>query len=152
MAAPSLHPSLAPGIGASLGSPGQLHSPISTLSSPINGMGPPFSVISSPVGPHSMSVPPASALGFGTGSPQVSAAARGLVGRAAGVAPVLEPAPQLPLPGPGPAPWTPQAAPAPRPSSVRAAPRGGPGSAQARLVSAAGGLGPAPAGPGPSTV
>ncbi|XP_053775050.1 retinoic acid receptor RXR-alpha isoform X2 [Desmodus rotundus] len=72
MAAPSLHPSLGPGIGSSLGSPGQLHSPISTLSSPINGMGPPFSVISSPMGPHSMSVPTTPALGFGTGSPQLS--------------------------------------------------------------------------------
>uniref|UniRef100_A0A2I3NHX7 Retinoic acid receptor RXR n=2 Tax=Cercopithecidae TaxID=9527 RepID=A0A2I3NHX7_PAPAN len=68
MAAPSLHPSLGPGIG----SPGQLHSPISTLSSPINGMGPPFSVISSPMGPHSMSVPTTPTLGFSTGSPQLS--------------------------------------------------------------------------------
>ncbi|XP_051022823.1 retinoic acid receptor RXR-alpha isoform X3 [Acomys russatus] len=72
MAAPSLHPSLGPGIGSPLGSPGQLHSPISTLSSPINGMGPPFSVISSPMGPHSMSVPTTPTLGFGTGSPQLS--------------------------------------------------------------------------------
>nr|XP_021547223.1 retinoic acid receptor RXR-alpha [Neomonachus schauinslandi] len=72
MAAPSLHPSLGPGIGSSLGSPGQLHSPISTLSSPINGMGPPFSVISSPMGPHSMSVPTTPTLGFGTSSPQLS--------------------------------------------------------------------------------
>ncbi|XP_069333153.1 retinoic acid receptor RXR-alpha isoform X3 [Eulemur rufifrons] len=71
MAAPSLHPALGPGIGSSLGSPGQLHSPISTLSSPINGMGPPFSVISSPMG-HSMSVPTTPTLGFGTGSPQLS--------------------------------------------------------------------------------
>uniref|UniRef100_UPI002955A5C2 retinoic acid receptor RXR-beta-like n=1 Tax=Panthera onca TaxID=9690 RepID=UPI002955A5C2 len=75
MAAPSLHPSLGPGIGSSLGSPGQLHSPISTLSPPINGMGPPFSVISSPMGPHSMSVPTTPTLGFGTSSPQVSAEA-----------------------------------------------------------------------------
>lgn len=73
MAAPSLHPSLGPGLGASLGSPGQLHSPISTLSSPVNGMGPPFSVISSPMGPHSISVPTTPTLGFGTSSPQVSA-------------------------------------------------------------------------------
>ncbi|KAL2782211.1 retinoic acid receptor RXR-alpha isoform b [Daubentonia madagascariensis] len=65
MAAPSLHPSLGPGISSSLGSPGQLHSPI-------NGMGPPFSVISSPMGPHSMSVPTTPTLGFGTGSPQLS--------------------------------------------------------------------------------
>ncbi|XP_006939679.3 retinoic acid receptor RXR-alpha isoform X1 [Felis catus] len=72
MAAPSLHPSLGPGIGSSLGSPGQLHSPISTLSPPINGMGPPFSVISSPMGPHSMSVPTTPTLGFGTSSPQLS--------------------------------------------------------------------------------
>ncbi|XP_076995727.1 retinoic acid receptor RXR-alpha isoform X4 [Tamandua tetradactyla] len=64
MAAPSLHPSLGPGIGSALGSPGQLHSPI-------NGMGPPFSVISSPLGPHSMSVPTTPTLGFGTGSPQL---------------------------------------------------------------------------------
>ncbi|XP_039362586.1 retinoic acid receptor RXR-alpha isoform X1 [Mauremys reevesii] len=72
MAAPSLHPSIGPGIGSSLGSPGQLHSPISTLSSPINGMGPPFSVINSPMGPHSMSVPSTPSLGFGTGSPQLN--------------------------------------------------------------------------------
>lgn len=65
MAAPALHPSLGPAIGPSLGSPGQLHSPI-------NGMGPPFSVISSPMGPHSMSVPTTPTLGFGTGSPQLS--------------------------------------------------------------------------------
>ncbi|XP_054583266.1 retinoic acid receptor RXR-alpha isoform X3 [Eptesicus fuscus] len=65
MAAPSLHPSLGPGLGAPLGSPGQLHSPIS-------GMGPPFSVISSPMGPHSLSVPTTPTLGFGTGSPQLS--------------------------------------------------------------------------------
>ncbi|XP_064027085.1 retinoic acid receptor RXR-alpha isoform X2 [Pogoniulus pusillus] len=72
MATPSLHPPLGPGIGSSLGSPGQLHSPISTLSSPINGMGPPFSVISSPMGPHSMSVPSTPSLGFGTSSPQLN--------------------------------------------------------------------------------
>ncbi|XP_044515617.1 retinoic acid receptor RXR-alpha [Gracilinanus agilis] len=72
MAAPSLHPSIGPGLGSSLGSSGQLHSPISTLSSPINGMGPPFSVISSPMGPHSMSVPTTPTLGFGTGSPQLN--------------------------------------------------------------------------------
>ncbi|EHB05598.1 Retinoic acid receptor RXR-gamma-A [Heterocephalus glaber] len=54
MAAPSLHPALGPAIGSSLGSPGQLHSPISTLSSPINGMGPPFS-LSSPMNPVSSS-------------------------------------------------------------------------------------------------
>lgn len=81
MAAPSLHPSLGPGLGAALGSPGQLHSPISTLSSPVNGMGPPFSVISSPMGAHSMSVPTTPTLGFGTGSPQVSAG----LGRGAGL-------------------------------------------------------------------
>ncbi|KGL99073.1 Retinoic acid receptor RXR-alpha, partial [Charadrius vociferus] len=72
MATPSLPPSIGPGIGSSLGSPGQLHSPISTLSSPINGMGPPFSVISSPMGPHSMSVPSTPSLGFGTSSPQLN--------------------------------------------------------------------------------
>ncbi|XP_033923760.1 retinoic acid receptor RXR-alpha [Melopsittacus undulatus] len=72
MATPSLHPSIGPGIGSSLGSPSQLHSPISTLSSPINGMGPPFSVISSPMGPHSMSVPSTPSLGFGTSSPQLN--------------------------------------------------------------------------------
>ncbi|XP_004714581.1 retinoic acid receptor RXR-alpha [Echinops telfairi] len=72
MAASSLHPPLGPAVGSSLGSPGQLHSPISTLSSPINGMGPPFSVISSPMGPHSLTVPPAPALGFGAGSPQLN--------------------------------------------------------------------------------
>ncbi|XP_058528919.1 retinoic acid receptor RXR-alpha [Ochotona princeps] len=65
MAAPSLHPSLGPGLGSALGSAGQLHSPI-------NGMGPPFSVISPPVGPHSMSVPTTPTLGFGTGSPQLN--------------------------------------------------------------------------------
>ncbi|XP_071073214.1 LOW QUALITY PROTEIN: retinoic acid receptor RXR-alpha [Dasypus novemcinctus] len=64
MAAPLAAPRWAPGIGPSLGSPGQLHSPI-------NGMGPPFSVISSPMGPHSMSVPATPSLGFGTGSPQL---------------------------------------------------------------------------------
>lgn len=72
MTAPSLHPSIGPGIGSSLGSPRQLHSPISTLSSPINGMGPPFSVISSPMGAHSMSGPSTPGLGYGTSSPQVS--------------------------------------------------------------------------------
>uniref|UniRef100_A0A8B9SI96 Retinoic acid receptor RXR n=1 Tax=Anas platyrhynchos TaxID=8839 RepID=A0A8B9SI96_ANAPL len=63
--------------GGSLGVPRPhcsppLHSPISTLSSPINGMGPPFSVISSPMGPHSMSVPSTPSLGFGTSSPQLN--------------------------------------------------------------------------------
>ncbi|XP_032993309.1 retinoic acid receptor RXR-alpha isoform X1 [Lacerta agilis] len=72
MTAPSLHPSMGTGIGGSLGSPGQLHSPISTLSSPINGMGPPFSVISSPMGAHPMSGPSTPGLGFGTGSPQLN--------------------------------------------------------------------------------
>lgn len=71
----SLHPSL---IGAgispsSLGSSGQLHSPISTLSSPMNGMGSPFSVISSPMGPHSMSGPSTPGMGFGPSlSPQLN--------------------------------------------------------------------------------
>lgn len=89
MAAPSLHPSLGPGLGSPLGSPGQLHSPISTLSSPINGMGPPFSVISSPMGPHSMSVPTTPTLGFGTGSPQVSAELNfGDMGQKVGASPI----------------------------------------------------------------
>lgn len=89
MAAPSLHPSLGPGIGSSLGSPGQLHSPISTLSPPINGMGPPFSVISSPMGPHSMSVPTTPTLGFGTSSPQVSAEAGPVLRTLGGSSPPL---------------------------------------------------------------
>ncbi|XP_015272804.1 PREDICTED: retinoic acid receptor RXR-alpha isoform X1 [Gekko japonicus] len=72
MTAPSLHPSIGPGIGSSLGSASQLHSSISALSSPLNGMGPPFSVISSPMGSHSMSGPSTPGLGFGTGSPQLS--------------------------------------------------------------------------------
>ncbi|XP_042334017.1 retinoic acid receptor RXR-alpha isoform X1 [Sceloporus undulatus] len=72
MSAPSLHPSMGPTIGGSLGSPSQLHSPISTLSSPLNGMGPPFSVISSPMGTHSMSGPSTPGLGFGTNSPQLN--------------------------------------------------------------------------------
>ncbi|XP_034764983.2 retinoic acid receptor RXR-alpha-A isoform X1 [Acipenser ruthenus] len=71
----SLHPSL---IGAgispsSLGSSGQLHSPISTLSSPMNGMGSPYSVISSPMGPHSMTGPSTPGMGFGPSlSPQLN--------------------------------------------------------------------------------
>ncbi|XP_028570074.1 retinoic acid receptor RXR-alpha isoform X3 [Podarcis muralis] len=72
MTAPSLHPSMSTGIGGALGSPGQLHSPISTLNSPINGMGPPFSVISSPMGAHPMSGPSTPGLGFGTSSPQLN--------------------------------------------------------------------------------
>ncbi|XP_041094467.1 retinoic acid receptor RXR-alpha-like isoform X2 [Polyodon spathula] len=69
----SLHPSLiGTGISpSSLGSSGQLHSPISTLSSPMNGMGSPFSVISSPMGPHSMTGPSTPGMGFGPSlSPQ----------------------------------------------------------------------------------
>lgn len=65
MATPALHPSMGPSLGGPLGSPSQLHSPI-------NGMGPPFSVISSPMGPHAMSGPSTPSLGFGAGSPQVS--------------------------------------------------------------------------------
>uniref|UniRef100_A0ABM5F763 Retinoic acid receptor RXR n=1 Tax=Pogona vitticeps TaxID=103695 RepID=A0ABM5F763_9SAUR len=73
MNAPPLHPPMGHGgLGGSMGSPGQLHSPISTLSSPINGMGPPFSVISSPMGTHPMSGPSAPGLGFGAGSPQLN--------------------------------------------------------------------------------
>lgn len=42
----------------SIGASGSLHSPISTLSSPMNGLGSPFSVISShSMGPHSMASP-----------------------------------------------------------------------------------------------
>ncbi|KAK9392538.1 retinoic acid receptor RXR-alpha [Crotalus adamanteus] len=63
MATPALHPSMGPSLGGPLGSPSQLHSPI-------NGMGPPFSVISSPMGPHAMSGPSTPSLGFGAGSPQ----------------------------------------------------------------------------------
>nr|XP_003222989.3 PREDICTED: retinoic acid receptor RXR-alpha isoform X1 [Anolis carolinensis] len=66
MGAPSLHPPMGP-----LGSHAQLHSPISTLNSPINGMGPPFSVISSAMGTHSISGP-SPGLGFGTNSPQLN--------------------------------------------------------------------------------
>nr|XP_014346216.1 PREDICTED: retinoic acid receptor RXR-alpha [Latimeria chalumnae] len=74
MTTPSLHPSISgSGIGSSLGSPGQLHSPISTLGSPMNGLGSPFSVISSPMGPHSMSVPSTAGMGYGTSSsPQIN--------------------------------------------------------------------------------
>ncbi|XP_066436327.1 retinoic acid receptor RXR-alpha isoform X2 [Eleutherodactylus coqui] len=68
MNAPLLHPSLSSsGISPSLGSPTQLHSP---LGSPINGMGPPFSVISPPLGP-SMSLQSGPGMGYGTGSPQL---------------------------------------------------------------------------------
>ncbi|XP_073415575.1 retinoic acid receptor RXR-alpha isoform X5 [Dendrobates tinctorius] len=68
MTTPLLHPSLSSsGISSSLGSPTQLHSP---LGSPINGMGPPFSVISPPLGP-SMSLQSAAGMGFGTSSPQL---------------------------------------------------------------------------------
>ncbi|XP_026545129.1 retinoic acid receptor RXR-alpha-like, partial [Notechis scutatus] len=63
MGTPALHPSMGPSLGGSLGSPSQLHSPI-------NGMGPPFSVISSPMGPHPMSGPSTPGLGYGAGSPQ----------------------------------------------------------------------------------
>ncbi|XP_066569082.1 retinoic acid receptor RXR-alpha-A isoform X2 [Amia ocellicauda] len=75
MNTPSLHPSLmGSGISpSSLGSSGQLHSPISTLSSPMNGLGSPFSVISPPMGPHSMSVPSTPGMGFGPSvSPQLN--------------------------------------------------------------------------------
>ncbi|OCT65320.1 retinoic acid receptor RXR-alpha-like isoform X1 [Xenopus laevis] len=68
MTAPLLHPSLGnSGINSSLGSPTQLSSP---LSSPLNGMGPPFSVINPPLGP-SMALPSTPGLGYGTGSPQL---------------------------------------------------------------------------------
>lgn len=68
MSGPLLHPSLSSsGISPSLGSPTQLHSP---LGSPINGMGPPFSVISPPLGP-SMSLQSAQSMGYGTSSPQL---------------------------------------------------------------------------------
>ncbi|XP_069097673.1 retinoic acid receptor RXR-alpha isoform X1 [Pleurodeles waltl] len=67
MTAPVLHPSLGgPGLSPTLSSPNQLHSPIGGL----NGMGPPFSVINSPMGPHSVSVPSTPTLGYGTSSPQ----------------------------------------------------------------------------------
>ncbi|KAM4695958.1 retinoic acid receptor RXR-alpha [Rhinophrynus dorsalis] len=68
MNAPLLHPTLNnSGINSSLGSPTQLHSP---LGSPINGMGPPFSVISPSLGP-SMSMPSTPGMGYGTSSPQL---------------------------------------------------------------------------------
>ncbi|XP_023674382.1 retinoic acid receptor RXR-alpha-A isoform X4 [Paramormyrops kingsleyae] len=66
-----MHPSLLspPAMGPSGPS---LHSPISTLSSSMNGLGPPFSVISSPMGAHSMSVP-SPGMGYGPSiSPQLS--------------------------------------------------------------------------------
>ncbi|XP_075041831.1 retinoic acid receptor RXR-alpha isoform X2 [Mixophyes fleayi] len=67
MSAPLLHPSLSnSGISPSLGSPNHLHSP---LGSSLNGMGPPFSVISPPLGP-SMSLQSTQGMGYGTGSPQ----------------------------------------------------------------------------------
>ncbi|XP_063067103.1 retinoic acid receptor RXR-alpha-A isoform X2 [Engraulis encrasicolus] len=49
---------------------GPLHSPISSLSSPMNGLGSHFSVISSPMGPHTMSSP---GMGYGSSvSPQLN--------------------------------------------------------------------------------
>uniref|UniRef100_A0A4W3GEY6 Retinoic acid receptor RXR n=1 Tax=Callorhinchus milii TaxID=7868 RepID=A0A4W3GEY6_CALMI len=64
MNAPSLHPQvLGPGVSPSLGSPTQLHSPV-------NGMTSPFSVISSSMGSHSMSVTSTSSMGYGGSSPQ----------------------------------------------------------------------------------
>ncbi|XP_023665309.1 retinoic acid receptor RXR-alpha-B isoform X1 [Paramormyrops kingsleyae] len=64
MGAHPLHPSiLSP---SSMGSSGQ-------LPSPINGLGSPFSVISSPMGHHTMPAPPVSAMGFGPSiSPQLN--------------------------------------------------------------------------------
>uniref|UniRef100_A0A4W3GEY9 Retinoic acid receptor RXR n=1 Tax=Callorhinchus milii TaxID=7868 RepID=A0A4W3GEY9_CALMI len=71
MNAPSLHPQvLGPGVSPSLGSPTQLHSPV-------NGMTSPFSVISSSMGSHSMSVTSTSSMGYGGSSPQVSTAGEG---------------------------------------------------------------------------
>ncbi|XP_030063542.1 retinoic acid receptor RXR-alpha isoform X2 [Microcaecilia unicolor] len=73
MALPSLHPSLGgSGVSPTLGSPGQLHSPIGNLSSPMNGMGPPFSVINSPMGHHPLPIPSTPTLSFGTSSPQLN--------------------------------------------------------------------------------
>ncbi|KAF0031139.1 hypothetical protein F2P81_015694 [Scophthalmus maximus] len=61
-----MHPSLLS--PTSMGPSGSLHSPISSLSSSMNGMGSPFSVISSPMGPHSMNSP---GMGYGPSvSPQ----------------------------------------------------------------------------------
>uniref|UniRef100_V9KUT8 Retinoic acid receptor RXR n=2 Tax=Callorhinchus milii TaxID=7868 RepID=V9KUT8_CALMI len=66
MNAPSLHPQvLGPGVSPSLGSPTQLHSPV-------NGMTSPFSVISSSMGSHSMSVTSTSSMGYGGSSPQMN--------------------------------------------------------------------------------
>nr|XP_033816060.1 retinoic acid receptor RXR-alpha isoform X2 [Geotrypetes seraphini] len=74
MALPSLHPSIGgSGVSLSLGSPSQLHSPIGNLNSPMNGMGPPFSVINSPMGHHhSLPIPSTPTLSFGTSSPQLN--------------------------------------------------------------------------------
>ncbi|XP_035464873.1 retinoic acid receptor RXR-alpha-A isoform X5 [Scophthalmus maximus] len=63
-----MHPSLLS--PTSMGPSGSLHSPISSLSSSMNGMGSPFSVISSPMGPHSMNSP---GMGYGPSvSPQLN--------------------------------------------------------------------------------
>ncbi|XP_069787944.1 retinoic acid receptor RXR-alpha-A isoform X4 [Narcine bancroftii] len=73
MNAPSLHPQImGSGVSPSISSPGQLHSPISTLNSPMNGLGSPFSVINSPLGPHTLSIPSSHSMGYGGHSPQVN--------------------------------------------------------------------------------
>lgn len=73
MNGPSLHPQMmGSGISPSLTSPGQLHSPISTLNSPMNGLGSPYSVISSPLGPHTLSIPTSHSMGYGGHSPQIN--------------------------------------------------------------------------------
>ncbi|XP_067868121.1 retinoic acid receptor RXR-alpha-A isoform X2 [Heterodontus francisci] len=73
MNAPSLHPQMmGSGVTPIISSPGQLHSPISTLNSPVNGLSSPFSVISSPLGPHTMSIPSSHSMGYGGQSPQIN--------------------------------------------------------------------------------
>ncbi|KAG5272834.1 hypothetical protein AALO_G00169820 [Alosa alosa] len=62
-----MHPAL---LSPSSMGPGPLHSPISSLPSPMNGLGSHFSVISSPMGPHTMSSP---SMGYGSSiSPQLN--------------------------------------------------------------------------------
>ncbi|XP_048469473.1 retinoic acid receptor RXR-alpha-A isoform X1 [Rhincodon typus] len=73
MNAPSLHPQMmGSGVSPTINSPGQLHSPISTLNSPVNGLSSPFSVISSPLGPHTISIPSSHGMGYGGQSPQIN--------------------------------------------------------------------------------
>ncbi|XP_072345036.1 retinoic acid receptor RXR-alpha-A isoform X1 [Scyliorhinus torazame] len=73
MNAPSLHPQMMGSVvSPTISSPGQLHSPRSTLNSPVNGLSSPFSVISSPLGPHTISIPSSHRMGYGGHSPQIN--------------------------------------------------------------------------------